>query len=125
MTSTFGGSVVFCVSSTQQDGAKSSFSNYGDGIIDVAAPGTRIPSTVLGGGWGYASGTSMASPHAAGVAALLLSTHPGASDEQLLSLLRSEADDKPCPADARCTGTPAYNGFFGDGLVDALDAVQP
>ncbi len=113
---------VVTVASTDQAQAKSTFSNYGDGVIDVAAPGSRILSTVLNGGWGLKSGTSMASPHVAGVLALLKASHPDASPSELVSLLRAQADDRPCPTDVRCTGTPAYNGFFGDGLVDALDA---
>ncbi|MFD1825009.1 S8 family peptidase [Mumia zhuanghuii] len=113
---------VVTVASTDQAGAKSTFSNYGDGVIDVAAPGSRILSTVLGGGYGLKSGTSMASPHVAGVLALLKSSHPDASPGELAALVRAQADDKPCPTDVRCTGTDAYNGFFGDGLVDALDA---
>lgn len=113
---------VVTVASTDQAGLKSSFSNYGDGVIDVAAPGSRILSTVLNGGYGLKSGTSMASPHVAGVLALLKATHPDASPSELVALVRAQADDKPCPADTRCTGTDAYNGFFGDGLVDALDA---
>ncbi|MGH1563729.1 S8 family serine peptidase [Mumia sp. DW29H23] len=113
---------VVTVASNDQAGAKSSFSNYGDGVIDVTAPGTRILSTVLRGGYGLKSGTSMASPHVAGVLALLKASHPDASPSELAALVRAQADDKPCPTDVRCTGTAAYNGFFGDGLVDALDA---
>ncbi|KAA1422177.1 S8 family serine peptidase [Mumia zhuanghuii] len=115
---------VVTVASNDQAGAKSSFSNYGDGVIDVTAPGSRILSTVLNGGYGLKSGTSMASPHVAGVLALLKSSHPNASPAELVALVRAQADDKPCPSDVRCTGTAAYNGFFGDGLVDALDATQ-
>ncbi|WP_370616346.1 S8 family serine peptidase [Mumia qirimensis] len=115
---------VVTVASTDQAGAKSSFSNYGDGVIDVAAPGSRILSTVLNGGYGLKSGTSMASPHVAGVLALLASSHPDASPAELVAMVRAQADDKPCPSDVRCTGDAAYNGFFGDGLVDALDATQ-
>jgi len=115
---------VVTVSSTTATGTKSSFSNYGDGVIDVAAPGSSILSTVLGGGYGTKSGTSMASPHVAGVLALLASTHPEASGAALTDLLHAQADDVACPATAgTCVGTPADNGWFGEGLVDALDAV--
>ena len=116
---------VVTVSAVQQDGNLASFSNFGDGVIDVAAPGRSILSTVTGNRWGRASGTSMASPHVAGVLALLKGTHPNASPAQLVSLLKSQATNKPCPAgDARCTGTAQYNGFYGEGIVDALKAVQ-
>jgi subtilisin family serine protease len=74
-------------------------------------------------GYGYACGTSMAAPHAAGVAALLASTHPDAGPEQLATMLADSADPLPCPTgdgpDAECTG----DGFYGHGLVDALAAV--
>lgn len=116
---------VVTVASTTQAVAKSSFSNFGLGVIDVAAPGSSILSTVLNGGYGFKSGTSMASPHVTGVAALIKSTHPGWGPRQIASALRAQADDVACPPtpDPRCTGTTANNAFFGDGVVDALDAV--
>ena len=118
---------VITVASTTQAGARSSFSNFGLNKIDVAALGSSILSTLPGGKWGLMSGTSMASPHVAGVAALMKSTHPWWGPRELESALRKEADDKACPAtpDARCTGTTANNSFFGEGIADALDAVQP
>jgi subtilisin family serine protease len=116
---------VVTVSSTTSAGVLSSFSNYGLGVIDVAAPGSAILSTVLNGGYGTSSGTSMASPHVAGVAALLKSTHHRASGQQLAELLYSQANDVACPAGTTpCVGTPSDNGYFGAGLVDALEAVQ-
>jgi subtilisin family serine protease len=115
---------VVTVAATTQAGDKSSFSNFGKGVIDVAAPGTAILSTVPGG-YAVFSGTSMASPHVAGVLALLKSTHPTATPAGLVRMLRAEADDKACPLliDLRCTGTTMDNAFFGEGIADALDAV--
>ncbi|WP_249523595.1 S8 family serine peptidase [Modestobacter marinus] len=116
---------VVTVASTDRSGAKSSFSNYGEGVIDVAAPGRAILSTVTGGGYGLKSGTSMASPHVAGVAALLKSAHPELSGTALTDLLYAQADDVPCPTGTTtCTGTPQVNGHFGEGRVDALEAVS-
>ena len=116
---------VITVASTTQTKVKSSFSNFGLNKIDVAAPGSGILSTLPGGGYGTMSGTSMASPHVTGVAALMKSTHPWWTPRDLEKALRKEADDTACPTtpDARCTGTTANNAFFGEGIADALDAV--
>ncbi|MFJ6780256.1 S8 family peptidase [Streptomyces yangpuensis] len=106
--------------------AKASYSNYGLNVVDVTAPGgdaTGIYSTLPGGKYGSMSGTSMASPHVAGVAALLVSTNPGITPAQLRDKLATQANDVACPSDSRCKGTTAKNGFFGEGQVDALKAV--
>ncbi|MGW7317595.1 S8 family peptidase [Streptomyces sp. NPDC054865] len=106
--------------------AKASYSNYGLNVVDVTAPGgdaTGIHSTLPGGKYGSMSGTSMASPHVAGVAALLASTNPGITPAQLRDKLATQANDVACPSDGRCKGTTAKNGFFGEGQVDALKAV--
>ena len=116
---------VVTVSAVDAEANLASFSNYGEGVIDVAAPGRRILSTYLGQRWALLSGTSMASPHVAGVLALLKGTHPNATPAQLVALLKAQATDHACPAgDARCTGTPGNNAFYGEGIVDALEAVQ-
>ncbi|MGE7387229.1 S8 family serine peptidase [Streptomyces sp. NPDC004126] len=102
---------------------KASFSNFGQGIIDVAAPGQDVYSTLPGGKYGSKSGTSMASPHVAGVAALMVSADPTLTPAQIRAKLATQANDIPCPSDSRCTGTTANNAFFGEGQVDALKAV--
>jgi subtilisin family serine protease len=115
---------VITVSSLDRGGAKSSFSNFGLEVIDVAAPGRAILSTVLGGRYGLKSGTSMASPHVAGVAALVKSAHPTYTPAMVTQALHSQADDHACPTtDARCVGTTDDNAFYGEGITDALDAV--
>ncbi|MFD3779370.1 S8 family serine peptidase [Streptomyces sp. NPDC058612] len=106
--------------------AKASYSNYGLNVVDITAPGgdaTGIYSTLPGGKYGSMSGTSMASPHVAGVAALLASTNPGITPAQLRDKLATQANDVACPSDSRCKGTTAKNGFFGEGQTDALKAV--
>ena len=106
----------------------SSFSNRGLGTIDVAAPGSSILSTIVtDNGYGLKSGTSMASPHVAGVLALMKSVHPTWTPAQMVEKLRSQADDKACNAATRgavCVGPVEDNSYFGEGVVDALDAVS-
>lgn len=116
---------VITVASTTQARARSSFSNFGLHKIDVAAPGSSILSTLPGGGYGLMSGTSMASPHVTGIAALMKSAHPSWGPRDIERALQREADDTACPTtpDARCTGTTANNAFYGEGIADALDAV--
>ena len=70
-----------------QDDTIADFSNYGTGV-DLMAPGVCINSTWKGGGYNTISGTSMASPHVAGAAALYLSDHPGTSPAAVLSALK-------------------------------------
>jgi len=112
-----------------------SFSNRGLGVIDVAAPGRRILSTLPKdvaadpAGFGLLSGTSMASPHVAGVLALMKSAHPTWTPAQMLERLEAQADDHACAAPennvgAACVGPATENSYFGEGLVDALDAVS-
>jgi subtilisin family serine protease len=109
----------------------SSFSNRGLGVIDVAAPGSAIlstlPRTTVPSGYGLLNGTSMASPHVAGVLALMKSAHPDWTPAQLVEKVRQQADDKACSlaiAGAACVGPVTDNSYFGEGMVDALDAVS-
>jgi subtilisin family serine protease len=116
---------VVSVSAITSSNAKASFSNFGTGKIHVAAPGVNTFSTLPGGQYGTLSGTSMASPHVAGTAALLASVNPSATPADLRAKLAQQADDLPCPStDSRCTGTTALNSFFGEGRVDAFEAVN-
>ena len=147
------------------DYLKSYYSSYGVSAVDVVAPGgDRIfftpeavngrvlstwpvdrPCAVPGPAPGYcwAQGTSMASPHAAGVAALIVSRYGDASTPhmrpgQVAALLSRTADPQPCPTalpagyeaftqtsgePQECQGGPGHNSWYGSGRVDALSAV--
>jgi len=82
------------------------FSNYG-GAVDIAAPGVGIYSTARGGGYTTMSGTSMASPHVAGVAALYLKTNPAATPAAVMAALR---DTGECPAGGATFADPNHGG---------------
>lgn len=79
------------------DDTRAAFSNYGP-AVDIYAPGVSILSTVPGGGYQRWSGTSMATPHVTGAAALYLLQNPGASPEQVRSALLAAGEPGPWDA---------------------------
>ncbi|HWG55211.1 MAG TPA: S8 family serine peptidase [Gaiellaceae bacterium] len=110
---------------------KARYSNYGVGMTDVAAPGgngttgdcrTTVPSTFPGGGYICIQGTSMASPHAAGVAALIVSQfgHLGSDGDWKMPPQKVEDYLQSTTVDI---GLPGYDECFGNGRIDALRAV--
>ncbi|MGW2014314.1 S8 family peptidase [Streptomyces sp. NPDC001927] len=115
--------VVTVAANGTSGSSKASFSNFGRNVIEVSAPGESVYSTVPGGKYSSLSGTSMAAPHVAGVAALLASANPSDTPADIRTKLGVQATDLACPSDSRCTGTTANNSFFGEGRVDALKAV--
>jgi len=104
---------VMAVSATDKLDNAASFTNYGD-WIEIAAPGVNIYSTIRYNGYGYMSGTSMAAPHVAGVAALIWSVFPELSRDQVRQRLRETADD---------LGTEGFDIYYGYGRVNAWRAV--
>jgi serine protease len=119
---------IITVGATGREGNKASYSNYGP-EVDVSAPGgdgsTGRANTILSTWnngttaqgsetYGYMQGTSMAAPHVAGVAALMLSANPALTPAQVETILMETA--RPLP------GTCSTGGC-GNGLVDAAAAV--
>ncbi|MEO3679860.1 S8 family serine peptidase [Rheinheimera sp. FR7-31] len=84
--------VIVSVASTDRNDAMSGFSNYGLTSVDLGAPGSAILSTIPGGGYASYSGTSMASPHVAGAAALLWSINPDLSPLEMKAILMDSGD---------------------------------
>ena len=83
---------ILSVASTTHTDAMSGFSQWGLTSVDMGAPGSAILSTVPGGGYATYSGTSMATPHVVGAAALVLSVNPDLSAIELKQLLMDSGD---------------------------------
>ncbi len=131
---------VLCVgASTNQDG-RAAFSNFGAVTVDVFAPGQGIASTIAGTGlphkYAFSDGTSMATPHVAAAAALVLQTEPTLSAGDLKDILLASADagnafsgrslsggrlNVRAAVELAQVGTSLPDGD-GDGFPDAADA---
>ena len=85
----FGLDSVISVAATDSKDNLASFSNYGSNSVDVGAPGVFIISTNKGSGYTYKSGTSMATPHVAGLVALVQEQNPGWSYQQVINQVLS------------------------------------
>jgi len=107
-------SSVIAVAATDRDDARARWSSTG-ADLELSAPGVSIYSTLLDGGYGEKSGTSMASPHVAGVAALVIAGE-GLSNIQVRNRLQQTADD---------LGPAGFDTNYGYGLVDADEAAPP
>lgn len=98
---------MISVASVDSRGALSSFSNYGKSSVHIAAPGSLIYSTVLNGSYESLSGTSMASPHVAGLAALTFAACPGLTMAQRKDVMLANGLKNPLLATKIATGSIA------------------
>ncbi|HEU4470033.1 MAG TPA: S8 family peptidase [Flavisolibacter sp.] len=108
-------------------GLTAGFSNYGKNEVDVFAPGVNIYSTIPGGTtYGNASGTSMASPVTAGVAAFLLQYYPSLTPQQLKTVLEKSSVAPAAKVNVPGTGTEADLSELSrtGGLINAFEAAK-
>lgn len=105
---------VVAVTATDQYDSPAPWTNHGD-WVELAAPGIDIYSTVWDDSYAYKSGTSMATPHVTGVAALILSQFPNMTRNQLRLQLRFTADD---------LGDPGFDYYYGYGRINSRRAIE-
>jgi subtilisin family serine protease len=104
---------IVSVAALDQYNARASFSNYGATSVHIGAPGVSIPSTTIGNGYQYMSGTSMAAPHVTGVVAALAARSGRARAELRAALLSS------------AIVVPGLSGIVqGARSLDFLNAIQ-
>ncbi len=105
---------VYAVSATTEDDLLASFSARGPEVF-FCAPGEGITSFLPGGQAATRSGTSFAAPHVTGTLALILSALPSLSPAQAVDVLMGSLID---------LGTRGFDSSFGQGLIDAFEAVN-
>ncbi len=104
---------VIAVAATTQSDSRSSFSSTCP-EVELAAPGDQINSTIPSGSYGLKSGTSMASPHVAGTAALIQVAHPTWTNVDIREQLQNTSID---------IGESGRDTLLGFGLISAINAV--
>lgn len=105
---------VIAVAATNVTDDPTSFTNYGN-WIELSAPGSNITSTLLNNSYGNKSGTSMACPHVAGVAALIWSQFPNMTRDFVRYQLCFTVDD---------LGVSGFDKTYGWGRINAREAVE-
>ncbi len=105
---------TIAVAATDDDDLWASFSDYGP-EVDVAAPGVDVYSTYAIDSYGYLDGTSMATPHVAGLAALVWSVNPNLTNDEVRGIIEDSADD---------LGTLGRDDYFGEGRINAYQALS-
>jgi subtilisin family serine protease len=95
---------IIAVAAITSTGAKAGYSNFGASSVDIGAPGSGIYSTTAYNTYSSYSGTSMATPHVSGAAALYAATHPGATAAQIKDAILSSAVPTPSLAGKCVTG---------------------
>ncbi len=105
---------VIAVAAVDHFKQKAEFSNYGP-YIDVAAPGVNIASTYPNFEYAAMSGTSMSSPHVAGLAGLIRAINPTLSNEDVINIIKESATD---------IGVPGKDKYFGYGEINVEKAIN-
>ncbi|MFZ4739539.1 MAG: S8 family peptidase [Bacteroidales bacterium] len=116
---------IICVGSINSTGNRSFDSGYGN-KLDIVAPGVNIFSTMPYNNFDYMDGTSMATPHVSGVAALMLSVNPNLTGKQVRDIIESTAQKIGNYSYTNYQNRPngIWNNQMGYGLLDAYAAVQ-
>ncbi len=102
--SNYSGPHIIAVAATDDSDAIAFFSNYGATTVHLGAPGVSIFSTEPGNTYGNKSGTSMASPHVAGAAAVILAANPSMTNVQIKDQILNNVDPTPAMAGVTITG---------------------
>lgn len=103
---------VMSVAAVDSNENRASYSQYND-QVEIAAPGSAVQSTYPTNTYAALSGTSMATPHVAGGAALVWSYFPQCTNNEIRSALNATAEDK---------GSAGRDNFYGHGLMQLADA---
>lgn len=111
---------IVAVAATNSNDSLATFSQFGATSIDLAAPGVAILSTEPGGGFAFRSGTSMATPHVAGAAALVFARIPDASTQEVRQALLQSIDVK-----SSLTGKVATGGRLNARAALEIDTFAP